>query len=834
MFPGFRAGGAGGPFGDTQKRGSMTISVRDSTEDLSRPSPRIAGVRKELLDTPYSICLERPRLQAAFRHSGEGRASRKEHPLVRRARELAYIYSHRQPRVYADEQIIGNMTSRRVAANYYIEGGSVNILEDVLRLEKKATRIEMPWRERASLVGIGIANLFRSVGGKALLRPGRFRHFLDFFTAKRYFITEEAGVGHQCGDYRMVVHQGLKSADEEARLRLEAGALADGTPLDDDRVAFFESVRITIEGIRRMASNLAVEAERQAALPCTPGQRKAELREAAESCRHVPYEPARTFREALQSIWLVHIAFLLEDFEQGMSFGRLDQILYPLYTADIEAGRLTPAAAAELLAGFGLKTCETMPLYSERVDQFFSGNGVAQAITVGGTDAEGNDVTNELSGVILDSYAQILTREPALHVRVHPGSPPWLMDKAVEVLQLGTSRPSLFSDTAVVAALEAAGISRGHARDYAVIGCVEMCSQGRTYNSSDAALFNLPLCLELALNQGRRFPGAGRGERRTRTGAKTLPVSGMNSFDEVVEAFREQVRDGVDEMAKVIGWLEETYRVHRPTPVNSIMTRGCLESGKDVTWGGGMYDFTSIQAAGLASAGDSLYAIKRLVFDEKRMTLEELVRALKDDWRGHEPLRTEVGRRFPKYGGGEAEADRMTQVAADAFADAVRARSNTRGGRYLPGFYSMTCHIGFGRVTGALPDGRRSGERLSNGISPVDGTERAGPTAVLRSASSLDSRKWGNCCALNLKFDMPVVRGAKGRDAMTGLFNTYFEMGGMQVQANVLDADMLRAARDDPALCPDLVVRIAGYCAYFNDLQPAVKDEIIERTAHGV
>jgi len=812
----------------------MLLSTSDVTEDLTRPSDRIADIRKELLGTSYSICLERPRLLQEFSSSAEGRAARKDHPLVRRAKALAYLFSHRGPRIYPGEFIIGNMTSKRIAANYYIEGGSVNILEDVLHLEKKATVIEMPLAERVMLVGIGLRNIFRSIAARALLRPERFKHFLDFFTAKRYFITEEAGIGHQVADYRAVAYRGLKSAYEEAALRLDTSMLADGTAFDEDQRAFFRSVMITIDGIRRMASHLADEAERQAGRAGVTPERKTELHESAEACRHVPYEPARTFKEALQSIWLVHVAFNLEDFEQGMSFGRLDQILYPLYLADLAAGRLTPALATELLASFGLKTCETMPLYSERIDKFFSGNGVAQAITVGGTDADGNDLTNELSALILDSYAQILTREPALHVRIHPGSPPWLMEKAVEVLQLGTSRPSLFGDTAVVKALETAGISREHARDYAVIGCVEMASQGRTYNSSDAALFNLPLCLELALNEGRRFPKPGRGERRSRMGAQTGPVRLMRSFDDVVEAFRAQVLDGVDEMSMVIGWLEEVYRIHRPTPINSMLTEGCMEKGKDVTWGGGLYDFTSIQATGLADAGDSLYAIKRLVFDEKRMSLEELVRQLKDDWRGHESLRSEVSRKFPRYGNDVGEANVMTQVAADAFADAVTSHRNSRGGRYIPGFYSMTCHIGFGRITGALPDGRRYGERLSNGLSPVDGTDLAGPTAVLRSAASLDSRKWGNCSALNLKFDKPVVQGEKGREILSGLFNAYFELGGMQVQVNVLDSDQLLAARDDPTLYPDMVVRVAGYCVYFNDLQPAVKDEIIERTAHGI
>ena len=190
--------------------------------------------------------------------------------------------------------------------------------------------------------------------------------------------------------------------------------------------------------------------------------------------------------------------------------------------------------------------------------------------------------------------------------------------------------------------------------------------------------------------------------------------------------------------------------------------------------------------------------------------------------------------KFPHYGNGIARADAMTQLAADIYADAIRSRKNTRGGQYVPGIYSMTCHIGFGRKTGALPSGRPAGARLSNGLSPIDGLDRNGPTAVLRSAASLDSHKWSNCCALNMKFDKKVVSGSAGRKALSGIFRTYFDRGGMQVQVNVLDADMLREARNDPAAHPGLVVRVAGYCAYFNDLQPAVQDEIIERTAHGI
>ena len=799
------------------------------------PTSRIAAIRAELLATPYSICLERPKLLEEFWSSEEGRRSAKEeHPLVHRALTLQYIFSHRQPRIYKDELIIGNMTSKRIAANYYIEGGSINIMEDIGRLRKRTIPLKLTGRETADLFRVGLRNVFKSVGARALLKPARLSYFLDFFRAKRHYVTEEAGVAHQVGDYWMVVHEGLRHPYEEAKQRLKEGKLAEGSPLDADQMSFFRSVVITIDGIRMMAENLAAEAEKMAGRPGVTEQRRAELLASALACRRVPFEPARTYLEGLQATWLVHVAMNLEDFEQGLSFGRMDQILLPLYRNDITQGRLTPERATEITASFCLKACETIPLYSQRVDQFFSGNGVAQAFTLGGTDAEGNDLTNELSALILNAYAQVLTREPAVHVRIHPGTPEWFFQKSVELLQLGTSRPAFFGDTAIVTALQEAGMTKAHARDYAVIGCVEMASQGRTYNSSDAALFNLPLCLELALNQGRRFHGKARIEGRRRFGAPTPSPSSLKTFENVLDAFRAQVRHGVDDLVKVISWLEEVYRISRPTPVNSILTQGCLDKGKDVTWGGGLYDYTSVQAAGLADAGDSLYALNKVVFEEKRFSLEEFVQILRDNFRGREDLRVELATKLPRYGNGNPAADRMTQLAADAFADALWAHKNTRGGQYVPGFYSMTCHVGFGKVTGALPNGRPAGTRLSNGLAPVDGSERLGPTAVLRSAASLDSRKWMNCHALNLKFDKNIVQGETGRNALVNLFKNYFAQGGMQVQVNILDTETLKAAKKDPSSYPGIVVRVAGYCAYFNDLQPDVQDEIIERTTHGI
>ena len=580
-----------------------------------------------------------------------------------------------------------------------------------------------------------------------------------------------------------------------------------------------------------MAINLADKADMQAAIPGINPGRRVELIEVANACRNVPYEPALTFFQGLQSCWLIHMAMNLEDIGDGVSFGRLDQILYSLYNQDMNESRMTKGRAVKILAAFGLKTCEIMPTYSLNNEQFRNGYAVAQAITLGGIDNSGNDCTNELSGLFIDACVQMHTREPALFVRVHKKTPSWFMDKALLALQLGCGRPSFYGDTAVIRALENGGVTGVDARDYAVIGSGGLAAQGCTYNSSNAAFLNLPVCLELALNEGKCIMGTAAFWNRE--GIKTPPVQEMNSFDDVLESFRCQVQNAMDEIVCRIKWLEEAYRIIRPTPVNSILTESCMDKALDVTWGGGMYDLTSIQGVGLADVGDSLYAIKKIVYDDKRYTLEELVRILKKDFRGNEDLRMELFE-LPGYGSGNSKADQMTQIAADIFTDKIQSRLNSREGRFIPGFSSLTAHHYFGSKTGALPYGRHAGQRLAAGISPVYGKDVSGPAAVLSSIVGLDSGKWINSCSVKLKFEKEGVAGNSGREKMSELIKSYFEKGGMQLQLNILDGEMLGQARDNHFAFPDIIVNVEGYCSYFNDLSSSVKNELIDSTSHKI
>jgi pyruvate formate-lyase/glycerol dehydratase family glycyl radical enzyme len=780
---------------------------------------RIEEIRADLFKERYSICLERPELLNRYWRSGSEQGK---HPYLRRAEALAYIYSNRKPKIYRNELIVGNISSKRIAANYYPEGGSIHILEDLFCLgSRPVLPLYLERSEKIKLLALALRNFTRSVATRALCKPGWFGYFLDFFRAKRYYITEEAGISHLVPGHEGVIKDGLRRSRELAINKLEAGNL------NSESEAFYKGVCIVIDGIRQMAANLAAETERQAADMQGNSERRLELLEIAESCRWVPYEPARNFREGIQATWLIHLALNLEDFEQGISFGRLDQFLYPLYLKDLQSGMLTEESARELLACLCLKCGETIPLYSRRINRFFGGNAVGQGMTIGGVDFSGNDVTNDLSRLVLEAYNLVMTREPSLHARIHDRSPEWFLDSCTELIQAGSGRPALFGDEAVIKALENAGFTKEHARDYAVIGCVEMGSQGRTYNSSDAALFNLPLCLELALNRGRRFKGGGR------LGALTSAPDEIGTYDQLLEAFRLQVEDAVSDLVKVINELEKAYRQIRPSPLNSILTEGCLDRGQDVTWGGALYDFTSIQGVGLADAGESLYVLKKLVFETKEFSLAEFAAILNNNFKDHEQLRIRLQNRLSRFGNDNPEVDAAVQMTADIFAEAITRQQNSRGGKYITGFYSMTCHHGFGSVTGALPNGRKAGFRLSNGLSPADGADRKGPTALLNSAAQLDNSKWANCYALNLKFEKSMISGPKGHETLKDLIRGYFKQGGMELQINVQDTNILRLAKENPTAYPGLMVRVSGYCSYFCDLSPEVQDEIIERTAFG-
>jgi formate C-acetyltransferase len=417
-------------------------------------------------------------------------------------------------------------------------------------------------------------------------------------------------------------------------------------------------------------------------------------------------------------------------------------------------------------------------------------------------------------------------RQPNFHARLHATAPAAYVERVAEVLCGGANAPALYNDAVIVPTLRANGYGADDARDYAICGCVEPVAPGRTFGSTDAALFNLPIVLELALNGGRRF-----GTRR-RTGARTQHPSRLRSMADVRAAFETQLQFQVDRMVRDLQAVERAHRKYHPTPLTSMLLAGCVERATCSTAGGAVYNGSGIQCVGASDTGDSLYAIARAVFDERRLTLPALVDHLKRDLPDAELLA--YLRSLDKFGNDQPEVDEWTAYAVDAFTRALGAHGNTRGGPYTTGLYSMTTHQWFGSRTGAAANGRRRGRSFASGIAPADGADRSGPTALFNSVNRLDFTRVGNGVNLNARFDPHAVRGGTGRAAFAALLATYFRRGGMQLQTNVLDAAVLREARANPERHPHLLVRISGYCAYFGDLTPEMQDEIIRRTEHGI
>jgi formate C-acetyltransferase len=761
------------------------------------------------------ICPERAIIWTEYFRSRRNRAKS---PHVRAAEALAEVLARKSATIYPDELLVGNFSSRRVGGSIYPELHGLPVLMDIGSFATRETnRLEIGDADRRALLGIVPFWMFRFLAMKAYRSPLRtIRLLADQLKAHYYLLNEAGGISHFAPDYAALLRLG---AEGYAR---RAGELQSGVDPASEAWQFYEGVKIACAGLARFGARYAELAEEMARAEAD-APRRAELEAIARACRAVPRGPASSFREALQSILLAQIALNLESLDNAVSPGRMDQYLYPYYAADLASGALTREGAEELLSCFCVKLSEIVPVFSKHLTNFHGGMFNGQVVTVGGTDGEGRDATNELSLAFLDVMDALRMRQPNFHARIHARSPKDYLDRIYATLASGGNSPALYCDETIAETMRGRGYSEEDARNYTAVGCVEPVCQGKSFSSTDAAIFNLPLVLELALNGGRRFG------RLLRSGARTPRPDRMRSMDELKSAFEAQLRHKLGDLVRDLRAIEAANRRYHPTPLTSMLIEGCLESGRCSTAGGARYNFSGLQCVGPVDVGDSLRAVEKAVFEDRRLSLRELAAELGRGL-GDEELRAYL-LKIPKFGNDAPEADRWTGYAIGAFAAGLASLGkNTRGGDYVMGLYSVTAHEYFGRVTGATPQGRRRGESFGSGIAPLNGMDRAGPTAILNSMSSLDLSLAANGVNLNLKFSPLALRGETGRRALAALVGAYFRRGGMQLQINALDPDLLREAREDPRRYPNLLVRVSGYSAYFNDLAPAMKDEILRRS----
>jgi formate C-acetyltransferase len=790
----------------------MALSQREPPRaEPPAAEDRVGRLRERFLRDQREICIERARYLTESYRQSEGRPA-----VLRQARALEHILRHLTVRIDPDELIVGSITGKPLGAGVYPEGVAGRLLGELPRIaQRDCNTFTIAPDEQRELTedilpywqGKTTEDVARTYWSPAVAA--------NFQKVAPFILTEVGGIGHMLINHERVLERGLLAVADEARSKLR----------DTERRAFYEAVETAARAVVAWANRYADEAERLAGAGAA---NRDELLTIAAACRRVPAYPARTFREALQAIVFVHYATQIEQFESAISLGRIDQFLYPWYRSDVEAGRLSQEDALELLGCFYLKLSQSIPLFDSVVTLAFSGLTNFANTVIGGMDARGQDVTNELSYLMLEAMQRVRSPQPNFGVRLHRGSPRAFRDAVMQAAAEGIGNLQLFNDEAIVAALTNRGIPLEEARDYGIIGCVEPAVPNKSFTSSDAALFNLPLCLELALNDGR---GRVLGEQ---LGPASGDPRGFTTIDDVIEAYRAQVEHLVGQMVEGLEGLARAHAERRPLPLASSLTDDCLERGLDLTAGGARYNFTGVQGVGTASVGDSLAAIDRLVFREKRITMGDLVAALDSDFAGQEPLRQTLLNKAPKYGNDDDDADRFARLAAEVYCRAVEKHPNFRGGWYSPGMYSVTMHIVFGMMVGATPDGRHAHQPLSQGISPANGRDERGPTAALKSAAKLNHALVSNGLALNQMLSLGAAAREQAADVLGGLVGAYFDLGGQHLQWNIVDRATLIAAQQDPEAYRGLIVRVSGYSALFSDLNRSVQDELIARTEHTV
>ncbi|HOS70421.1 MAG TPA: glycyl radical protein [Bacillota bacterium] len=555
-------------------------------------------------------------------------------------------------------------------------------------------------------------------------------------------------------------------------------------------------------------------------------KRREELKQIADVCNNVPANAPGSFHEALQMYWFVHLGVITElNTWDAYCPGRLDQHLYPFYKKGIEDGTLTPEKAEELLQCFWVKFNNQPAPPKVGITLQESGTYTDFAnINSGGLKADGSDGVNDVTYMVLDVIDEMRLLQPSSNIQLSKKNPDRFLKRACRIIRKGWGQPSVFNADSVVEELVRQGKSVEDARNGGTSGCVEAGAFGKEAYIL-TGYFNLVKVLEITLNNGID-PRTGK-----KIGLETGDPREFESYDELMDAYKKQLHHFIEIKIRGNNVIEKLYADLMPAPFLSILTDDCIKNGKDYNAGGARYNTNYIQGVGIGTLTDSFSAIKKHVFDDKSFTMSELLDALKANYEGREAMRQLLMNNTPKYGNDDDYADEIMKELFDAYYSEVNGRRTVKGGNYRINMLPTTCHVYFGSVTGATPDGRRSGQPQSEGISPVQGADMYGPTAVIKSAGKMDHIRTGGTL-LNLKFTPDLLKDDEGIDKLSQLVRSYFKLDGHHIQFNVVSADTLRRAQKNPEQYKDLIVRVAGYSDYFCDLTEALQEEIITRTEH--
>ncbi|MCL2391685.1 MAG: hypothetical protein FWC66_03630 [Oscillospiraceae bacterium] len=800
---------------------------------------RVRKMREQYRETQPAICTSRYKLITEFYM-----ANRDMIGSLKRAKNLHNILSHIAIRIDSGEVIVGAQSGTYRACALYPEN-SVAWLKEEVESGFISTRDIDPYilaeDDRDYILGTidfwmqecmsakadaQLLDEYKSIAGNGVTPFGPVGQ-------------AQAPVGHFCTGYNTAIRKGFAAIKTEAEAKMRA-LIDDALPgATMEQYHFYRSIAIVCDGIIIYAKRYAALAAEMAENERDP-DRKAELISMAECLNHTVEQPARNFHEAVQCLFLYQTALCLDANMHGMSFGRVDQYLGDFYHADIESGRITPEYAQELMDLFYLKVAEMNKPWGYRQTMSAPGYTSGQLMTLGGLDKDGNDATNGVTYMMLQSAGRLLLHDPPQALRIHKNTPEALWEAAIETTKLAGGVPSFENDDVIIPALMSRGLSLEDARDYCLIGCVEPAGCGTEWPACGGvgteSFMNLAAALILAINDGHTavpmlngFVPAPLGSPNPRVGIKTGYLYEMTDIDQVKQAFRAQLEYFIKWHTMIINSFEYTARNVLPQPLVSATMAGCMESGKDVMWGGAKYNSTGNAGVGIGNVADALNIINHCCFQKNICTTREMYDAVMNNWEGYDDLRAYILNEAPHFGNGLPECDGYAEFVGKCFSDTVNALTGPRG-RYSAGLYPVTINVAFGAATIATPDGRMKGEPLADGIAAPQGYDTNGPTALIRSVSVINQGDFPNGTLMNLKFHPTALKGADGWKKLSLLMQTYFDMGGMELQINVISTETLRDAQKNPEKHKDLVVRIAGFSSYFVELHPSGQADLIRRT----
>ena len=783
---------------------------------------RIQNLLDNYFENKPSLCIERAVVYTNMFKETEG-----EPVIVRRAKAFKKHCQTKTVNIAHGELIVGGAASRPRAAIFCPEHAATWLKEE---MDELSTRQQDPYDITKEQKKILESDIFSYWEGKTI-----DSHWIKQIPPEVKDIAVKTGIidveiktqsapGEIAPGFEMLINKGFNGIIEEAQNRLSM--LDPVKPEDLDKINFYEAVIICAEGMiicARRYAELARNLIREESDP----KRKSELKRIAENCEWVPANPARTFWEALQSLWFVEIGCHMEGNGPSYSPGRVDQYLYPVYEKDKENRKLTDEETLELIECLYVKFAENTWFLSKNAAMYFAGYQPYQNITIGGIKADGSDATNRLSYLFLKAKMEVRLHSPSLAVRVYQQSPEKFLQEVAKLVKLGTGFPAIHNDEVAIRMMLLTGATIEDARNYQLVGCVEPYIPGKMSKWTDGGHYNFASAIEFALTNGVSVMNGYK-----QLGPKTGDPRSM-TFDELKEAVKKQLAYTIRNIAIACHVTERLHAELTPYPYMSSLIDGCLEKGQDITIGGARYTVgAAFIGTGIADLANSLAAIKKFVYDDKIVSMDALVDGIHNNFTNQQEIRAKMSSQSPTFGNDNDYVDEFAREMTDFAYQEITSYRSFRGPNFISGLYPVASHVPHGLVVSALPYGRLAGTPLADGCSPKGGTDKNGPTAVLKSVSKINHDSHVAGTLLNMRLDPATIKGGEGNKRISALLRSFIDLNIYHIQFNTVTSDLLKEAQNYPDDYGSLIVRVAGYSAYFVELCREMQDDIIQRTLH--